>query len=119
MTKIIVTAILEGISTRQDGTFKVVLGTQEIDKSKVADLFSLVNKFSKVLITDNNVIEDLDQGLVDGIKLAAKKGSKSQSQRLRNVIWRVWEANGGKGSFDEYYSNEMERIIDAFKEGLE
>lgn len=119
MTKIIVTAILEGISTRQDGTFKVVLGTQEIDKTKVADLFTLVNKFSKVLITDNNVIEDLDEGLVTGLKISAKKGKKSLSQQLRNVIWRVWEQNGAKGSFDEYYSNEVSRIIDGYKEALE
>lgn len=119
MTKIILGAIIEGISTRQDGTFKVVMGTQEIDKSKVADLFSLVNKFSKALITDNNVIQDLDEGLVEGLKVQATKKTKSHSQRLRNVIWRVWEANGAKGSFDEYYANEMERVIDAYKETLE
>lgn len=119
MTKIVATAILEGISTRQDKSFKVVLGTQEIDKSKVADLFSLVNQFCKILITDNNVVQDLDEQLVEGIKVQATKKTKSHSQRLRNVIWRLWEANGAKGSFDEYYANQMERIIDNYREALE
>jgi hypothetical protein len=117
VTKIILGAILEGISTRSDGTFKVVIGTQEIDKSKVADLFSLVNKYSKILVTDNNVIGDLDEGLVEGLKVAAKKGTKSRSQRLRNVIYRLWEQQG-HGEFEPFYDNQMEQLIDGYKEQL-
>jgi len=44
--------------------------------------------------------------------------NKTPSERMRAVIWRIWEANGKKGDFDTYYKSTMEKIIDQLKEKL-
>ena len=36
------------------------------------------------------------------------------SQRLRAVLYRIWEQSG-TGEFEDFYSQQMERIIDHFK----
>lgn len=44
---------------------------------------------------------------------------KTPSQRLRAVIWRIWEANGSKGDFEGYYRRSMEALIEKLKQRLE
>ena len=44
--------------------------------------------------------------------------TKTPSQRMRAVIWRIWEANGKKGKAEDYYKSTMEKIIDQLKEKL-
>lgn len=48
-----------------------------------------------------------------------KPPSKTQSQRLRAVLFRQWEQWGSVGEFDTFYRNEMKRIIDQEKDKLE
>lgn len=46
---------------------------------------------------------------------------KTPSQRLRAVLYRVWEAASPPkfNDFEVWYKNEMERIIDHYKDKLE
>jgi hypothetical protein len=116
VSKIILGSVIENISTRQDGSFKIVIGTQEIDKSQVSDLFEMRNKFCKVLFSSSN-ITDLEAVTVDSESLVGTK-KKSPSQRLRAVLYRLWEASGYQVDFDGFYQAEMERIIEGVKEKL-
>lgn len=118
MSKIVLGAIVEGLSTRNDGSFKIVIGTQEIDKSHVGELFGLTNKFCKVLITDNN-ISPIEEELIDATEMKSGKKSKSQSQRLRSVLFRVHEQQKPAIEFDDWYKSELERIIDHYKAKLD
>lgn len=43
-------------------------------------------------------------------------GQKTPSQRLRAVIWRIWEANGSKGDFDTHYRQVMNNLTEQLKE---
>ena len=38
------------------------------------------------------------------------RSERSQSQRLRFVLYKIWEKKK-KGSFEDYYENAMEKII--------
>ena len=38
------------------------------------------------------------------------KTERSQSQRLRFILYRIWEKEK-KGSFETFYENAMEKII--------
>lgn len=42
---------------------------------------------------------------------------KTKSQRLRNVLYKVWEQEE-IGSFNDFYADEMERIITHYKSKL-
>jgi hypothetical protein len=44
------------------------------------------------------------------------KEPKSQSKRLRDVLYLLYtQDNGGYATFDEYYDYSMEKIIDNYK----
>lgn len=43
---------------------------------------------------------------------------KTQSQRLRAVIYRIYEQSTKDVGFEEYYQNIMEKIIHQMKERL-
>ena len=44
---------------------------------------------------------------------------KTKSQRLRNVMYILWQQNQGLYTFEEFYSLEMEKIIQHYKDKLE
>ena len=118
MAKVVLGVIVEGLSTRQDGTFKLVLGTQEIDKSQVGDLFALNNQYCKILISDTN-ITPIEEAMIDNEKMRSGKKAKTHSQRLRSVLFRVHEQAGNQTDFDTWYKSELERIIEHYKAKLE
>ncbi len=118
MSKIILSAIVENISTRSDGTFKIVIGTNEIDKQSVSELFELRNTFCKLLLTSNN-ITPLDDKLIDELKIKDGKKVKTKSQRLRAVLYREWEQQGLQIEFDTYYDTIMEGYIEKHKANLD
>ena len=45
--------------------------------------------------------------------------TKTSSQRLRAVLYRVWEQGEQKYDFPIWYESQMERIINKYKSNLE
>jgi len=114
--KLIITGTVESLSTRQDNTVVVKFGTQEMDASEAGKLFHFRNKYCKFLLTDDN-ITTLEEELVSASSITASK-SKSPSQRLRAVLFRVHEQSGLDIDFEQYYLTECERIIEHYKTKL-
>jgi hypothetical protein len=115
--KVIIDGVVEGLSTRSDGSVKLVLATQELESSKAGDLFQLRNKYVKVLISDTN-ISSIEEQIVDQEKLVGGKKAKTPASRLRSVMFRVHESRGISIDFDQWYKNEMENKITYYKEIL-
>jgi hypothetical protein len=116
--KIILESIVEGLSTRQDGTITIKLSTQELDSTNAANLFQLRGKFCKVFLSDNN-ISSLEEELVDKQVLAATKKNKTASQRLRAVLYRLFEQQGYSIEFEDFYKAEIEKLIESYKSKLD
>lgn len=116
--KIVLSGVLEGLSTRNDGSVKVAFVTQELDPSTGGQLFQLRNKFVKCLISDSN-ISPIEEELVDSTELKGGKKAKSQSQRLRAVLYRVHEQQGIPLDFETWYNSELETIIEQYRNTLE
>lgn len=55
-----------------------------------------------------------------GVNMAGTTNrKKSQSQRLRGALFRLYEQRGDQSiPFDRFYAQQMERIISAVKKGL-
>lgn len=119
--KIILQSIVESIASRNDGSVKFVLGTQEMDASQAGNLFQLRGRFVKCLLSDSN-ISPLEEKLVDEEQLTAGKKAKSPAQRLRSVLFRLHEARSlhqkESAPFDMFYQSEMETLIERYKEVL-
>ena len=109
-------ALVEGVSTRKDKTYKIVLGTQEMNPMNAGQLFTLMNQITSVYLCPSEINQkEIDQ--VD--KIDPEFQSKSQSQRLRNVLF-VWFSQGNQGfkDFDSFYRHHTERFIEEVKNHL-
>jgi hypothetical protein len=111
---------VETIQSRKDNTLKIILGTQELTEG--GKLFPLQNKLCTIGIIANDSLTQEDIDLLQSSKLGIDDipNSKSQSQRLRNVLFIYWKQNdGGYSDFNLFYQNRMDKIIDQIKSKLE
>ena len=44
---------------------------------------------------------------------------KSPAKRLRNCLYVLWEQRGSNGSFEQYYSDQMNKISDRVKSNFD
>lgn len=112
--KLVLSGILENISTRSDGSLKFTLGTQEMDSLQAGNLFQFRGKYLKCLLSDTNITQ-VEQGVVDSEKMNALPHSKSPSKRLKNVMYLVYKAQRIQVPFEDWYANEMEMHITSYK----
>lgn len=114
MNGILCACQVENIATRKDRTVKITLGTQELSQGKAGELFNLVNKVVAVYISEKETIPQKDLDQVDAID--QEFGGKTQSQRLRNVLFVLWQqVPEGYTDFNNYYKFKTEAMIDHFK----
>lgn len=101
-----------------NGCRRFVVETQEmIEAEKMQQLISMENKLGWFNFAVR-IIEPKD--LLDLPELEKTFDTKkSPAQRLRGVLYRLWEKTGNKEVFDIYYVRMMEKIINQFKDKLE
>lgn len=109
-------AILDTLRTLSDGSIKLTFSTREMPAEHAAGILEHRRKEGWLLFKDAP-FEDADIiNLPESIP--EFHGEKSPSQRLRNVLYRVWEMKGKPDDFKRWRENEMERIINHYKEKL-
>lgn len=79
-------------------------------------LFSFKGKENWTL---HSTSDDLTEADVPDEKPDTMTGRKTKAQRLRGVIWKIWEKEGSKGNSEDHYNRVMESLIDQLKEKLE
>ena len=120
------TVIFEGgvnkVSTLADGTLSINIHTQELPDETMMRVFSLRKCPGMVLISSDD-ISRAEQEEVERFTTDFEVGkTKTSSQRLRAVLYRVWEQEGqarGYTDFPIWYETQMERIINKYKSTLE
>ena len=125
-TKMKKTVIFEGgvnkVSTLADGTLSINKHTQELPEETMMRVFSLRKSPGMVLISSDD-ISKAEQEEVEKFTTDFEVGkTKTASQRLRAVLYRVWEQEGqprGYTDFPLFYESQMERIINKYKSTLE
>lgn len=113
MNGILLSAIIENVSTRKDQTVKITIGTQELSPSKAGEVFGLHGKLAVVYISSKDVPQrEIDQ--VD--KLEPELNGKTQSQRIRNTLFVLFTQDSeGFKDFQTYYISKTERFIEDLK----
>lgn len=114
---ILIPVQIENVTTRRDHTIKITLGTQELEPEKAGLIFGLQNKLAAAYFSEKGISqEDID--IVDSID--PDLPGKSQSQRLRGVLFKLFQQNKeGFVNFDSYYHHHTDRIIEHFKSKIE
>ncbi len=116
--KILTAAILDGYQRRKDKTVSLRFITQEKTSGEIADIDRLVDTFGIVYFRGQEKINQDEVDELDAVELDLYDEPKSQSQRLRNVLYKVW-AQEERGEFKEFYKHETERIIQHYKNKLD
>ncbi len=119
---------IDKVSTLADGSLRVYVGTPELSSETMVNVFSLIKKPGFVLISANAINQDQ----IDAVEKAttnAEFSEKTPSQRMRGVLYKIWEKTqpktmNGNGEmeyvdFDLFYKRQMNKIIDHFKTKLD
>ena len=104
-------------TTQVDGGLKLEIITQELSPQNCTDLFSLKGKHGWIAFKETAITLD---DLVDLPEETKEfKNDKTPSQRLRAVLYKKWETTKREKTFNDFYSNYMERLIAKLKETLD
>ena len=120
MTKI--STIFEGgvakVATLADGSLSLTIHTQELPEETMMRLFKLRKKAGMILISSDSInkqeVEEVEKFTSD-----FEVGGKTPSQRLRAVLYRVWEQTDQTYDFPIWYESQLERIINKYKATLD
>jgi hypothetical protein len=113
MKSIFTQAIITGIRSKVDRSLGISLSTPELSTQEKALFMELQG------INTEITIKPLDEKPEGIEKIDKEVGSKTQSQRLRAVIYILWEQEGKQGMFDDFYRSYTEKIIDWIKSKLD
>lgn len=112
---LIIPAIISGFRTLKDGTVAVTIDTQHLAPDQAAALFALHQKYAFVAIKPEDFGEAEREALA-ALKAPEEEGKKTKAQRLRAVLYRLWQSNSeGYTDFEQFYAAKMERIIEHYK----
>lgn len=117
--QILFPAIVESVASRKDKTLSIKIGSNELSPDKAAMIMSM-NQEAIYVYLKANEIQDNETDMVDGLEAELYDNKKSQSKRLRAVLFLNWkQENKGFKDFKDYYKNETEKIIEHFKGKLD
>jgi hypothetical protein len=114
--KVLLPAQLTKVASRKDRSYSLTFDTRELRGSEASILLDQLQKEGWILYSPN---EDIDETDVPKEKADAGMGSKTPSQRLRAVLFVFWEQTGKRGTFEDFYRVQMEKLIEYVKEKLD
>ncbi len=112
--KILMPAILSRYAPRADKSWSISLNVIEPNAEQKIAIDRMFQQSCYVLIKEGEISKS-EQSLIDTLEAKEFK-IKTKSQRLKGVLYRVWENHHSENMTEkEYYDFEMERIIDSYK----
>jgi len=118
---ILLKAQVESVATRKDRTIKLSFSTQELRGKDAAELLDLQNELVSLGISPKGLGAD-EIALLQENKFGLEDvpNEKSASQRLRSVLYIAFTQDSKDfKTFQDYYTNKMESIINFYKEKLD
>lgn len=113
-----ISAQIEGLSSRADKSWKVVLGTQELTPTQIGSIGQMQNAICHVAINPEPFTSE-EIRKIENTKVEMAEEGKTHSQRLRGVLFVAWKNDSmGYDNFHDYYIVQMEKIISHFKSKL-
>jgi hypothetical protein len=111
-------ASLESYRSNLNQTLKLTFETNEITPETMANIHHSLYKVGFLAFApDALTTQELTD--IDNLKVEYSDTGKPPSQRLRAVLYRLWEqAPEGYDVFNDYYLARMEKLINHFKDKL-
>jgi len=116
---LIVPAILESFRSLQDKTLKVIFCTNEPTPEQVMGIAQSINSFGYLAFKEETFSKH-EKEVLEKLESDFEDRRKTHSQRLRAVLFKVWERNNeGFLEFKNYYEHHLEKLIDHYKKKLD
>ena len=106
-------AVITGIRAKVDGSLGLTMSTPELSSSDKAGIMELQN------VNLTAFIKPCDETPTEIITIDKEIKNKSQSQRIRAVLFLLWKQEGEPYDFEIYYRNKTNLYIGFLKEKLE
>lgn len=113
MKTIQVNAVITGIRSRVDRSLGLSLSTPELSTQEKALFMELQGLNIDLTITPKEEVN------LEVEKIDKEINTKTSSQRLRAVTFLYWKQLGEKETFEEFYRQHMEKLIDFIKGKLD
>ena len=112
---IIIPAILDSYRSMKDKSIKLTFETNELNPQDLLGIVENLNSFG-YLAFKKEPFSESEKGQLESLKSEFNDNQKSDSTRLRNVFYRLYEKDSeGFKSFTTYYQHHMELLINHFK----
>lgn len=116
---IIIPAILEGFRSLKDRSYKIYFETGELTPEQAAGISTSLQQAGYVAFK-TDVFKDSEKKMLDSLEADFEDKRKTPGQRLRGVLYRMFENNSeGYKDFNLFYQGKMEILIDHFKKKLD
>ena len=113
MKAILLNANITSITAKVDGSLGLRLNTAELKPEEKTLFFQLQNLNLKLSMTP------IDEEKPEEVKIDTELNQKSQSTRIRNVLFILWKQNPEGMEFEAYYKNKTEKYIESLKARIE
>ena len=119
---------VDNIRTLADNSLRVSLGTPELSPETVGNLYSILKHRGFVVLST----QPISQKQIDAVEAASidmEFDTKTPAQRMRGVLYRLWEQTSPKEKneegttqyveFELFYKRKMNEIINHLKSKLD
>lgn len=108
-----VPAQLMGVNLKADKSVGLRFTTGELTSEEKVSISDYQLEAGWLLFAENPIKDE------EIPKELAETGQKTQSKRLRDVLFVLWKQNGEQGAFQNFYNEKMEKLINLIKDKLE
>ena len=120
MDKLLLPAQFQGYSNRKDRSVVLRFETQEQTPQQIAHLHGMLDTFGALYFSGNGEVSAAQRAEIDGLETDIYDHPKTQSQRMRNVLFKLWtQRPEGFDEFPKYYAFQTNKVIEHFKGKLE
>ena len=116
--RLLTAAMLDGYQRRKDRTVTVRFVTQEQGSDKIMEIDSMLDGYGFLYFRPEEQLREDEIEELDNLDMDIFDNRKTQSQRLRGVLYKVWEQGSQQLDFKTYYKQETEKIIQHYKNKL-
>jgi len=108
-TKIIIT----GVRSKVDRSLGLTIATPELSTKERSEFMNLQG------VNCSALFEPLDSTPSEIYEVKKEVGQKTQSQRIRSVMFILWKKEKSEDDFEVYYRNKTDQYIDFLKNKIE
>ncbi len=112
MKAIETSAVITSITAKQDRSLGLRVTTPELAANEKVAFMELQGLNVKLLINP------LDSVPASVLEVKQEVNQKTQSQRIRAVLYLLWVKDGEQGEFEAFYRAKTEQYIEFLKEKL-